>query len=78
MSKPQGQEGVSVSCPHCGAKVEWVAQSLHRPFCSERCRLIDLGGWASEAYALHEPSAGLDEEPDHTSATKGVFQEETW
>ncbi|MEJ2567237.1 MAG: DNA gyrase inhibitor YacG, partial [Gammaproteobacteria bacterium] len=35
-----------VNCPTCGAKVEWNDQQPWRPFCSERCRLIDLGKWA--------------------------------
>jgi uncharacterized protein len=35
----------TVHCPTCGAKVIWGPQSPFRPFCSERCRLIDLGEW---------------------------------
>lgn len=35
-----------VSCPTCGARVTWNAASTWRPFCSERCKLIDLGEWA--------------------------------
>lgn len=41
-----------VQCPTCQAPVEWSAQSPFRPFCSERCKLIDLGAWASEAHAI--------------------------
>lgn len=41
-----------VQCPTCEAPVEWSAQSPFRPFCSERCKLIDLGAWASEAHAI--------------------------
>lgn len=37
-----------VSCPQCGKSVTWNAQARFRPFCSERCKLIDLGEWASE------------------------------
>ena len=37
-----------VACPSCGAAVEWSPQSKWRPFCSERCRLIDLGEWLEE------------------------------
>jgi endogenous inhibitor of DNA gyrase (YacG/DUF329 family) len=32
--------------------VEWSAASPFRPFCSERCKLIDLGAWASEQRAI--------------------------
>jgi len=47
-----------VNCPHCGELVEWKVESKWRPFCSERCRLIDLGAWADEQYAIagKEPS----------------------
>jgi endogenous inhibitor of DNA gyrase (YacG/DUF329 family) len=39
---------VSVKCPTCGRSLEWSEQSPFRPFCSDRCRLIDLGAWLSE------------------------------
>ena len=42
----------TVDCPTCGAPVEWSAASPSRPFCSERCKLIDLGSWASEEHAI--------------------------
>ncbi|HKC44435.1 MAG TPA: DNA gyrase inhibitor YacG [Burkholderiales bacterium] len=42
----------SVNCPRCGAQVPWVPASKHRPFCSERCRLVDLGAWATEQYRV--------------------------
>ncbi|HSS71272.1 MAG TPA: DNA gyrase inhibitor YacG [Casimicrobiaceae bacterium] len=42
----------TVSCPQCGAPVAWTPASRFRPFCSERCRLIDLGAWASESYRV--------------------------
>lgn len=41
-----------VKCPTCQKPVEWTAASTFRPFCSERCKLIDLGEWASEKYAI--------------------------
>jgi endogenous inhibitor of DNA gyrase (YacG/DUF329 family) len=41
-----------VACPRCGAQVAWVESSRYRPFCSERCKLIDLGQWASEQYRI--------------------------
>ena len=41
-----------VECPTCMAPVEWGEQSPYRPFCSERCKLIDLGAWASEEHAI--------------------------
>jgi len=41
-----------VSCPQCGKPVPWGPQSRFRPFCSARCKLIDLGQWATERYRL--------------------------
>jgi len=41
-----------VACPQCGKSVEWTPASRWRPFCSERCKMIDLGAWASEAYRV--------------------------
>jgi hypothetical protein len=43
---------ITVDCPTCGAPVEWGPQSQNRPFCSERCKLIDLGAWAAEEHAI--------------------------
>jgi uncharacterized protein len=40
-----------VSCPTCGIKVIWEGDEW-RPFCSERCKLIDLGAWISEEYKI--------------------------
>lgn len=58
-----------VPCPRCGAPVPWTAESRWRPFCSERCKLIDLAAWAAERYRVpgaapqeavgeHDPEAG--------------------
>jgi uncharacterized protein len=41
-----------VSCPRCGVQVAWMPENLYRPFCSERCKLIDLGDWATEKYRV--------------------------
>ena len=55
-----------VKCPTCGRKSEWSEQAPFRPFCSERCRLIDLGAWLSEKRAIPgEPVPSPDEtQPD--------------
>lgn len=37
-----------VNCPTCQTKVEWTSSNPFRPFCCERCKLIDLGEWANE------------------------------
>lgn len=54
-----------VDCPTCGDKVEWKESSKYRPFCSERCKQIDLGAWAEEKYKITgkapEDEQGSDE-----------------
>jgi endogenous inhibitor of DNA gyrase (YacG/DUF329 family) len=45
-----------VQCPTCGASLSWGPESAWRPFCSERCRLIDLGEWFSEGHRI--PASG--------------------
>lgn len=42
----------TVACPTCQRPVQWSADSPWRPFCSERCKLLDLGAWMSEQRAI--------------------------
>lgn len=63
MAKP-----VKVRCPQCGAESVWDKANPFRPFCSERCKLIDLGAWASETYRVpieEESSDPLADPPKH-------------
>jgi uncharacterized protein len=41
-----------VVCPTCRKPTKWSPENRNRPFCSDRCRLIDLGEWASEGYRI--------------------------
>ncbi|NJM53411.1 MAG: DNA gyrase inhibitor YacG [Blastocatellia bacterium] len=50
-----------VKCPTCGKMVEYKGNEF-RPFCSERCKLIDFGAWADEEFALPTENAELSEE----------------
>lgn len=50
----------TVACPNCGKAVEWTQASRYRPFCSERCRLVDLGAWAAESYRVPAPEEKAD------------------
>jgi endogenous inhibitor of DNA gyrase (YacG/DUF329 family) len=62
-----------VLCPACGKGVEWTDSHPHRPFCSERCRTIDLGAWAAERYRV--PVVEDKDEPDtHDPAGSGGEQ----
>lgn len=42
---------MKIKCPRCGTETEWQ-DNTSRPFCSEKCRLVDLGRWANEEYAF--------------------------
>jgi uncharacterized protein len=49
----QAKKPAVVACPQCGKDVIWDKEiNPYRPFCSERCKLIDLGQWASESYSI--------------------------
>ena len=52
-----------VNCPRCGTATPWSEANAYRPFCSERCKLIDLGQWATEGYRIpqEEADAGKSE-----------------
>lgn len=51
-----------VNCPQCGKIVIWNSTHRYRPFCSERCKMIDLGQWAAESYRIPEKDSEQDEE----------------
>jgi hypothetical protein len=44
-----------VACPACGKPAVFAPSNAWRPFCSERCRLVDLGSWATESYRIPKP-----------------------
>lgn len=57
-----------VACPACGKPTVYAESNPSRPFCSPRCRLTDLGGWASESYRIaarpaEDEGTDGDEEP---------------
>lgn len=45
-------EKKDVVCPHCGKVATYSPENKYRPFCSERCKLIDLGDWADEKHRV--------------------------
>ncbi|MEL0636700.1 MULTISPECIES: DNA gyrase inhibitor YacG [Marinomonas] len=55
-----------IACPTCQKKTPWSKENIDRPFCSAKCKLIDLGEWASESYAI----------PQQTSEEDDVFSED--
>jgi uncharacterized protein len=50
-----------VKCPQCGEEVEFSGNEF-RPFCSERCKLLDFGAWADEEYSLPSETSSMTEE----------------
>jgi uncharacterized protein len=64
----QMQSAPRVKCPCCGTEVVWSEASIYRPFCSERCKTIDLGAWASERYAIPGETGESDATPPAADA----------
>ncbi len=63
---------MEIRCPRCGAKTSF-RKNPNKPFCSERCKLIDLGRWMSEGYALSSESEDEEEDgvPGHDAEGTG-------
>ena len=53
-----------VQCPQCGRDVVWQQEQQWKPFCCERCKLIDLGEWASEGHTIKGESTQSSTEID--------------
>lgn len=62
-----------MKCPICKRPVDMSANNRFRPFCSERCRAIDLGTWAGEGYRV--PGAAVEdrEHPDDLHPKKKLL-----
>ena len=58
---PPGQSRI-VTCPGCGGESVYGPANPFRPFCSQRCKNLDLGAWASEDFRL-ESDAPPDDQP---------------
>lgn len=54
------KKDIEVECPECKKKAVWSTSNPSRPFCSERCKLLDLGAWADGSRAIPESPDGLD------------------
>lgn len=62
---------MKIACPQCEKKSNWSKKNPWRPFCSERCKMLDLGHWMLERYSIpdeSEPAPGdTDDGEDHNS-----------
>ncbi len=56
----------TVTCPSCKGPSRYAADNPYRPFCSERCRNLDLGAWANESFRVEVDPA--DEAADQDQA----------
>ncbi|HMB15668.1 MAG TPA: DNA gyrase inhibitor YacG [Pelovirga sp.] len=61
------EKSIKTKCPYCRTLTPWQ-NNPSRPFCSERCRMIDLGRWDNEEYAVagekvQDPADDSDETP---------------
>lgn len=63
---------MKVNCPTCKKEVVWDKESLFRPFCSQRCKLIDLGEWANDEKIIEGESVSPENLPNH----KTIYFEE--
>ncbi len=52
------------NCPHCKKPASQATDNDNRPFCSERCQLIDLGAWLDGDYAIAAEKADSNGVPD--------------
>jgi endogenous inhibitor of DNA gyrase (YacG/DUF329 family) len=71
---------MEVKCPTCGNPAIYAPSNPFRPFCSERCKLIDLGAWADGKYAIpvNSPQSGeaLEELADESALEDSASDEE--
>jgi uncharacterized protein len=58
-------------CPICDAEVKPRAENKLFPFCSPRCKTIDLGKWLSEEYRVPTPTGEGGESDDEDAGSKG-------
>ncbi|MBC86225.1 MAG: DNA gyrase inhibitor YacG [Bdellovibrionaceae bacterium] len=62
-----------VNCPQCGKNTIYSLENDSRPFCSERCKLIDLGEWAEESHRI--PTEEMPTEEDFHKNSNENFSE---
>jgi len=60
----QDRKARMVNCPRCGTATPWSEANAYRPFCSERCKLIDLGQWATGSNRIPQEQADAGKSED--------------
>jgi hypothetical protein len=64
----------TIKCPQCGRLTSYSSENKFRPFCSERCRTIDLGQWADESYRIPVEQSAVTSEWDLPEDDKENYQ----
>ena len=54
--QPPAAKARTVRCPACGGPSRYAPDNAYRPFCSERCKMFDLGAWANESFRVEAAS----------------------
>lgn len=62
---------LKVNCPQCGKEIVYSTDNVWRPFCSQRCKQIDLGAWANEEYRVPVVDDTDEASPDGNTALSG-------
>ncbi|MCY4142492.1 MAG: DNA gyrase inhibitor YacG [Gammaproteobacteria bacterium] len=68
-ANPRNKKQGTAACPTCERTVIWSTANCYRPFCSERCKLIDLGEWVEERRSI--PRGGNELDPTLYSENGG-------
>ena len=70
MSRPASPRAPVVPCPTCRRPARFAPDNRWRPFCSERCKIGDLGAWASDAYVI--PGGPIEDDAEAPRDASGV------
>lgn len=65
---------MNIKCAYCGKETTWENNEF-RPFCSERCRMIDLGAWIDEDYKVPDEEMPDDEKLIHLQIDEEIADE---
>ena len=57
---------MQITCPTCKKVHEYSIDNIYRPFCSERCKIIDLGSWADESFKIQSQEDDSENNSDDT------------
>lgn len=58
------EQTIYCRCPQCGKPIVYDSHNPYRPFCSEKCKLLDLGAWASEERIIKGRPVNEDEDAE--------------